>query len=34
MIFWRILDNQLFSVGEVDKLGFEETDGIRIPDEY
>ena len=34
MIFWRILDNQLFSVGEVDKLGFEETDGMRIPDEH
>jgi hypothetical protein len=34
MIFWRILDNKLYSVGEVDKLGFEKSEGLRIPDEY
>ena len=34
MIFWRILDNKLYSVNEVEKLGFEESEGIRIPDEY
>jgi len=34
MIFYRILDNELHSVGEVDKLGFEEAEGLRIPDEY
>ena len=34
MIFWRILDNTLYNVGEVDKLGFEESEGLRIPDEY
>ena len=34
MIFWRILDNKLYPVGEVDRLGFEELDRLRIPDEY
>tara|TARA_A100001201_G_scaffold84874_1_gene75132 strand:- start:212 stop:1702 length:1491 start_codon:yes stop_codon:yes gene_type:complete len=34
MIFWRILDNKLYSAGEVDRLGFEESEGLRIPDEY
>ncbi len=34
MIFWRILDSKLYSVGEVDRLGFEESDGLRVPDEY
>ena len=34
MIFWRILDNQLYSAGDVEKLGFEESEGLRIPDEY
>ena len=34
MIFWRVLDNKLYSVQEVDRLGFEEEDGLRIPDEY
>ena len=34
MIFWRILDNKLHSVGEVEQLGFEKTEGLRIPDEY
>ena len=34
MIFWRILDNKLHGVGEVNKLGFEESEGLRIPDEY
>jgi len=34
MIFWRILDNKLYSVKETDALGFEESEGLRIPDEY
>ncbi len=34
MIFWRILDNKVYSVGETNKLGFEESEGLRIPDEY
>ena len=34
MIFWRIVDNKLYSVGNVDRLGFEESEGLRIPDEY
>jgi len=34
MIFWRILDNQLYSVGDVDKLGFEISEQTYIPDEY
>ena len=34
MIFWRIVDNKLYDAGEVDNLGFSESDGLRIPDEY
>ena len=34
MIFFRIVDDKLYSAGEVEKLGFEESDGLRIPDEY
>ena len=34
MIFWRILDSKLYEIGEVDKLGFEESIGLRIPDKY
>ena len=34
MIFWRILDNKLYPIKETDKLGFEEDEGLRIPDEY
>ena len=34
MIFWRILNNNLHPVQEVSRLGFEEADGLRIPDEY
>ena len=34
MIFYRILDNQLYFVDEVEKLGFDESQGLRIPDEY
>ena len=34
MIFWRIVDNQLHPVQETDNLGFEESEGLRIPDEY
>ena len=34
MIFWRILDNQLHSIEDVNRLGFEKSEGLRIPDEY
>ena len=34
MIFWRIVDNQLHSIQETDNLGFEKSEGLRIPDEY
>ncbi|MAJ22540.1 MAG: hypothetical protein CMI75_01985 [Candidatus Pelagibacter sp.] len=32
--FWRIFENTLYSTGEVLSLGFEESEGLRIPDEY
>ena len=34
MIFWRVLDDKLYAIDEVDKLGFETEEGLRIPDEY
>ena len=34
MIFWRVVDNQLYVVKDTDKLGFNQSDGVRIPDEY
>ena len=34
MTFWRILDNTLYPIKEVENLGFEESEGFRIPDEY
>ena len=34
MIFWRIVDNQIHPIQETDNLGFEEQEGMRIPDEY
>ena len=34
MVFFRIVDNTLYKAGDVDLLGFEESDGLRIPDEY
>ena len=34
MIFWRVFDNKLYNVGEVKKLGFEENENLRIPDDY
>ena len=34
MIFWRIVDNQLYPVHETDNLGFEKSEGLRITDEY
>ena len=34
MIFWRILNNNLHPIQEVNRLGFEESEGLRIPDEY
>ena len=34
MIFWRIVDNQLNPINEVENLGFEKLEKLRIPDEY
>ena len=34
MIFWRIVDNKLYTVKETDNLGFEKSEGLQIPDEY
>jgi len=34
VIFYRIVDNQLHPVKETDTLGFEKSEGLRIPDEY
>ena len=34
MIFYRILDNKLYHVNEVSRLGFESLDGFQIPDDY
>ena len=34
MIFWRIIDNKLHAIKDTDNLGFEESEGLRIPDEY
>ena len=34
MIFWRIVDNKVNPIQETDKLGFEKSEGLRIPDEY
>ena len=34
MVFWRLVDNKLHVAGEVDRLGFEESEGLQIPDEY
>tara|TARA_R110001592_G_scaffold150947_3_gene377052 strand:+ start:2956 stop:4410 length:1455 start_codon:yes stop_codon:yes gene_type:complete len=34
MVFFRIVDNMLYAAGDVDTLGFEESEGLRIPDEY
>ena len=34
MIFYRILDNVLYHVEETKNLGFEKSEGYRIPDEY
>ena len=34
MVFFRIVGDQLFHAGDVETLGFEESEGIRIPDDY
>jgi len=34
MIFYRIIDNKVYQVDDVKKLGFEKSKGLRIPDEY
>jgi hypothetical protein len=34
VIFWRIVNNQLHPVQETEHLGFEKSEGLRIPDEY
>ena len=33
-MFWRILDNKVYAVNEMGRLGFSESDGLRISDEY
>ena len=33
-LFWRVIDNKLYGVDYVPHLGFEESEGLRIPDEY
>jgi len=32
--FWRIVDNQVHPVHETEYIGFEKSEGLRIPDEY
>ena len=34
MVFWRILDNKLYKVDNRDKMGFDSSDSLFIPDEY
>jgi len=34
VVFWRIVDNKVFPVEETEYLGFEKSEGLRIPDEY
>ena len=34
MIFWRIVDNKVHPIQETDNLGFDKSEGLRIPDEY
>jgi len=34
MIFQRIVDNRIHPVNETDTLGFDKSEGLRIPDEY
>ena len=34
MIFWRIVNDILYNISEVDKLGFSSEDPSYIPDEY
>jgi len=34
VIFYRIVDNELHPVKETDTLGFEKSEGLRVPDEY
>lgn len=34
MVFWRIIENRLFAISNVNKLGFDIKDGYYIPDEY
>lgn len=34
MIFWRIFNNRLYPIQSVENLGFKESEGLYIPDEY
>jgi hypothetical protein len=34
VLFWRIIDNKVYPVQETDNLGFEKSEGLRIPDDY
>lgn len=34
MVFWRIYNNKLYPIQNVDNLGFEKSEALYIPDEY
>jgi hypothetical protein len=34
MIFWRIINSKVYPISNKEKLGFEENEGLRIPDKY
>jgi hypothetical protein len=34
MIFWRIFNNKIYPIQSVENLGFKESEGLYIPDEY
>ena len=34
MVFWRILDNKLYQLDNRDKIGFDSSDSLFIPDDY
>lgn len=34
MVFWRVTENRLLAISNVDKLGFHINEGYQIPDEY
>lgn len=34
MVFWRVTENRLLAISNVDKLGFHISEGYQVPDEY